>query len=55
MKKIFATLVIVLAAGFWSNAQTVIRNEVMTTDKDSVTVTFELDTDNTDLDRKSVV
>lgn len=57
MNKIFATLVIVLAAGFWSNAQTVIRNEAMTTDKDSVTVTFELDTDNTDLPirRKEVI
>ena len=57
MKKIFATLIIVLAAGFWSNAQTVIRNDAMTTDKDSVTVTFELDTDNTDLPirRKEVI
>ena len=50
-------MVIVLGAGMLADAQTVIGNEKMFHDADSVTVTFDLDTDNTDLPvrRKEVI
>lgn len=57
MKKFFAVMVIVLGTGMLADAQTVIGNEKMFHDTDSVTVTFDLDTDNTDLPvrRKEVI
>ena len=57
MKKFFAVMVIVLGTGMLADAQTVIGNEKMFHDADSVTVTFDLDTDNTDLPvrRKEVI
>lgn len=57
MRKFFVTIILALAASILANAQTAIRNEAMTADKDSVTVTFELDTDKTDLPlrRKEVI
>ena len=57
MKRIFATIILVLVACIAANSQTVISNESMTTDKDMVTVTFDLDTDDTNLPvrRKEVI
>ena len=57
MKRIFATIILVLVACIAANSQTVISNESMTTDKDMVTVTFDLDTDDTNrpVRRKEVI
>ena len=57
MKKVFAAVVLMLGIAAVTDAQTVIRNESMTHDADSVTVTLEIDTDQTDLpsQRKEVI
>ena len=57
MKKLFTTAAAALLMGIVLQAQTVIRNENMTHDADSVTVVFEVDTDMTDLpsNRKEVI
>ncbi len=57
MKKVFATVAFVLVTALLAEAQTVIRNEGMTHDADSVTVMLEIDTDDTDLpsQRKEVI
>lgn len=57
MKKVFAALVLMSGMADLADAQTVIRNESMTHDADSVTVTLEVDTDETDLpsQRKEVI
>ena len=57
MKKVFAAVVLMLGIAAVTDAQTVIRNESMTHDADSVTVMLEIDTDQTDLpsQRKEVI
>ena len=57
MKKIFAAIAFMFSAAVIADAQTAIRNEKMICDADSVTVTFEIDTDDTDLPtrRKEVI
>ena len=57
MKKIFAIAVLMAGITAVMDAQTVIRNEAMTQDGNNVTVTFEVDTDQTDIPsrRKEVI
>ena len=57
MKKIFAIAVLMAGMTAVMNAQTVIRNEALTQDGTKVTVTFEVDTDQTDIPsrRKEVI
>lgn len=57
MKKILAAIVFMSGVTMGLNAQTSIRNESMVSDADSVTVTFEVDTDQTNLtnQRKEVI
>ena len=57
MKKIFATILMVLGFGLLSDAQTVITNEKMTHDGKNVQVSFEVNTDQTDIPsrRKEVI
>ena len=57
MKKIFAIAVLMAGMAAVTEAQTVIRNENMTHDGKNVTVTFEVDTDKSDIPsrRKEVV
>ena len=57
MKKFFATMILAIGACALADAQTVIENEKMTRDSDVVTVTFDLNTDNTNLParRKEVI
>ena len=57
MKKVVATIVLALGFGTMMNAQTVIVNENMTQDGKLVTVSFDVDTDNTKLphQRKEVI
>ena len=57
MKKLFAIAVLALGISTLADAQTVIENERMTRDSDFVTVTFDLNTDDTDLPvrRKEVI
>ena len=57
MKKVFAAVVLMLGIAAVTDAQTVIRNESMTHDTDSVTVMLEIDTDQTNLpsQRKEVI
>lgn len=57
MKKVYAAIALMLGMVVMTDAQTVIRNENLTHDADSVTVTFEVDTDNTNLPtrRKEVI
>lgn len=57
MKKIYAAITLMLLGSIMTDAQTVIRNENMSHDADSVTVTFEVDTDDTDIPvrRKEVI
>lgn len=57
MKKIFAIAVLMAGMAAVMDAQTVIRNEAMTQDGTTVTVTFEVDTDKTDIPsrRKEVI
>ena len=56
MKKLFAAA-LMLTFAVMMDAQTAIRNEKMTQDGTNVTVSFEVDTDNTDLPvrRKEVI
>ena len=57
MKKVFAAAVLLLAVAVMTDAQTVIRNEKMTQDGTNVTVSFDVDTDQTDIPtrRKEVI
>ena len=57
MKNVFALAALILGTSVALNAQTEIRNENMSHDADSVTVTFEINTDNTNLpaQRKEVI
>lgn len=57
MKKVFAIIAILLGAVITVDAQTTIRNESMVSNSDIVTVTFEIDTDHTDLPnlRKEII
>ena len=57
MKKLFAAIAFVLGAVMTAEAQTSIRNESMVRNADFVTVTFDVDTDQTDLPhlRKEVI
>lgn len=57
MKKIFAIAVLMAGMTAVMDAQTVIRNEAMTHDGTNVTVSFEVDTDKTDIPsrRKEVI
>lgn len=57
MKKVVATIVLAMGFGSMMNAQTVIVNENMTQDGKLVTVSFDVDTDNTKLphQRKEVI
>ena len=57
MKKIYAITFMVLGFTFLSNAQTVITNQSMTQDGETVTVSFDVDTDKTDIPtrRKEVI
>lgn len=57
MKKVYSALAFMLGMFVMTDAQTVIRNENMTHDVDSVTVTFEVDTDDANLPtrRKEVI
>ena len=57
MKKIFAIAVLMAGMTAVTDAQTVIRNETMTQDGNNVTVSFEVDTDQTDIPsrRKEVI
>ena len=57
MKKIYAITFMVLGFAFLSNAQTVITNQSMTQDGQKVTVSFDVDTDKTDIPtrRKEVI
>ena len=57
MKKIFAKILMVLGFGLLSDAQTVITNEKMTHDGKNVQVSFEVNTDQTDIPsrRKEVI
>ena len=57
MKKIFAAIALMVGAVTLADAQTAIRNVKMTSDADSVTVTLEIDTDDTNLPtrRKEVI
>lgn len=57
MKKVFAALAFMLGMIVMTEAQTVIRNENLHHDADSVTVSFEIDTDQTNLPtrRKEVI
>lgn len=57
MKKTYAIILMVLATAFLSNAQTVVSNEKMTQDGKNVTVSFDVDTDRTDIPsrRKEVI
>lgn len=57
MKKIYAITFMVLGFAFLSNAQTVITNQSMTQDGEKVTVSFDVDTDKTDIPtrRKEVI
>ena len=57
MKKLFAIMSLALGFGTLANAQTLIENEKMTRDSEMVTVTFDLNTDKTDLpaQRKEVI
>ena len=57
MKKYFATILMVLGISNVLNAQTVISNENMTHDDHDAIVTFEVDTDNTNIphQRKEVI
>ncbi|MBO5418460.1 MAG: hypothetical protein J6A22_00095 [Bacteroidales bacterium] len=57
MKKVFTIIALALGMGVTMNAQTLITNESMTSDADSVTVSFDVDTDDTDLPtrRKEVI
>lgn len=57
MKKLITILAFVFSAGTMMNAQTVIGEEKMTHDADSVTVTFNIDTEQTNLkaNRKEVI
>ena len=57
MKKVVAIVALVLGAGTMMNAQTVIANENMSQDGKLVTVSFDVDTDNTKLphQRKEVI
>lgn len=57
MKKIFAMVLVVLGSAAVSQAQTIISNESMTQDGNQVTVSFDVDTDQTDVPsrRKEVI
>ena len=57
MKKIFTIAVLMAGMAAVMDAQTVIRNEAMTQDGTTVTVSFEVDTDKTDIPsrRKEVI
>ena len=57
MKKIFAAIVLIASAAVMADAQTAIRNEKMSQDGTNVTVSFDIDTDQTDLPtrRKEVI
>lgn len=57
MKKIFAMTLMVLGFSLVSNAQTIISNETMTQDGNEVTVSFDVDTDQTNVPsrRKEVI
>ena len=57
MKKIYAITVMVFGFAILSNAQTVITNQSMTQDGKNVTVSFDVDTDKTDIPtrRKEVI
>ena len=57
MKKIYAITFMVLGFAFLSNAQTVITNQSLKQDGEKVTVSFDVDTDKTDIPtrRKEVI
>ena len=57
MKKVLLTAVLVTGVSLMSGAQTVINNEKMSQDGTNVTVSFEVDTDKTDLpsNRKELI
>lgn len=57
MKKIYAITVMVFGSAILSNAQTVITNQSMTQDGKNVTVSFDVDTDKSDIPtrRKEVI
>lgn len=57
MKKLFATAALMLVMAVVTDAQTAIRNESMSHDGTDVTVSFDVDTDDTDLPvrRKEVI
>ena len=57
MKKLFAAIVLIAGSAVMTDAQTAIRNERMSQDGTNVTVSLDIDTDDTDIParRKEVI
>ena len=57
MKKLLASIVVLCGFAAVSAAQTLVRNETLSHDETTVTVTFEVDTDDADIpsQRKEVI